>query len=98
MRPTGVSFRGRQSDSERHHEHRFRVEAGRCYRIYFAVDMGVRDAVTILRDSSGDRIAESPRVGLPSDGAVCFTEADEVTLLVAVGAGKGAYAAEVWSD
>jgi hypothetical protein len=29
---------------------------------------------------------------------MCFTTADEVTLLLGVGSGKGAYAAQVWSE
>jgi hypothetical protein len=98
MRPTGATFRGQQADRERHHEHRFRVEAGKCYRVYFATEPAVRDAVVVVRDSAGDLVTESPDAALPADGVMCFTAADEVTLLVAIGAGKGAYAAQVWSD
>jgi hypothetical protein len=98
MRPTGASFRGQQADRERHHEHRFRVEAGKCYRVYFATEQAVRDAVLVVRDSVGAIVAESPDAALPGDGAMCFTAADEVTLLVAIGGGKGTYVAEVWSD
>jgi hypothetical protein len=32
------------------------------------------------------------------DGAVCFTQADEASIVVSVGAGSGAYAVQVWSD
>ena len=35
---------------------------------------------------------------LPDDGAICFTASDDVSLLVGIGAGKGAYAAQVWSN
>jgi hypothetical protein len=64
----------------------------------FAADENVHDAVVVMRDSAGDMVAESAGAALPEDGAVCFTAADEVTLMVGIGAGKGAYAAQVWSD
>ena len=51
-----------------------------------------------MRDSAGDVVAESPGAALPEDGAECFTSADEITLMVGIGTGKGAYAMQVWSD
>jgi hypothetical protein len=98
MRPVGSVIRGAQADKDAHQEHKVRVEAGKCYRVYFAVDEGVRDAVVVARDSAGDLVAESPGAALPDDGAMCFTAGDELTLMVGVGAGKGGYAAQVWSD
>jgi hypothetical protein len=98
MHATGAPLRGQLSDRDPHQEHRFHAEAGHCYRVYFATDEGVRDAVLVLRDSAGDVVAESPAPALPDDGSACFTSADDVTLLVAVGSGKGGYAAQVWSD
>lgn len=75
-----------------------RVEANKCYRIVFATDENVHDAVVVMRDSAGDVVAESTGTALPEDGAVCFKASDEVTPLVGVGSGKGAYAAQVWSN
>jgi hypothetical protein len=98
MKPVGAMIRATQADRDAHHEHKVRVEANRCYRVVFAADESVHDAVVVMRDSAGDIVAESPGAALPEDGAMCFTAADEVTLLVAIGAGKGAYAAQVWSD
>ena len=98
MKPVGVMIRAMQADRDAHQEHKVRVEANKCYRVVFAADENVHDAVVVMRDSAGDIVAESPGAALPEDGAVCFTSADEVTLLVAIGAGKGAYAAQVWSD
>lgn len=98
MRPLGALIRGSQTDKDAHQEHRFKVEAGKCYRVYFAAEDAVKDAVVVLRDSAGDVVAESPGAALPEDGAACFTQGDEVTLLVGIGSGKGAYAAQVWSD
>ncbi|MBX3187576.1 MAG: hypothetical protein KF819_11200 [Labilithrix sp.] len=98
MKPLGAMIRAQQADKDAHQEHKLRVEPNKCYRVVFATDENVRDAVIVMRDSAGDVVAESPGVALPEDGVVCFTTADEVTLLVGIGAGKGAYAAQVWSD
>ncbi|HEY8078817.1 MAG TPA: hypothetical protein VIF62_32015 [Labilithrix sp.] len=98
MHPAGPPLRGQSSDRDPHQEHRFHADANKCYRVYFATDEAVRDAVVVMRDSSGDVVAESPGSALPEDGSVCFTTADDVSLLVAIGSGKGAYVAQVWSD
>lgn len=96
MKPLGAPIRGTQADRDAHQEHKVRVEANKCYRMYFATDEGVKDAVLVVRDSAGDIVAESPGAALPEDGALCFTAADEVTVMVAVGAGKGGYVVQVW--
>jgi hypothetical protein len=98
MKPAGAMFRGQQGDREAHQENRFRAEANHCYRLYFAGDEAVKDVVVVLRDSAGDIIAESPGPAVPEEGAVCFTAPDEVSVLVGVGSGRGAWAAQVWSD
>jgi hypothetical protein len=98
MKPVGAMIRATQADRDAHQEHKVRVEANKCYRVVFATDENVRDAVVVMRDSSGDIVAESPGAALPDDGAFCFTTADEITLMVGIGSGKGAYAAQVWSD
>lgn len=98
MHAVGAVLRGTETDKDAHQEHKIRVEANKCYRVYFATDEAVKDAVIVMRDSNGDLVGESPGAALPEDGAYCFTTADEVTLMIAVGSGKGAYAAQVWSD
>ncbi len=98
MKPVGAMIRAKQADRDAHQEHKVRVEANKCYRVVFAVDENVHDAVVVMRDSAGDMVAESAGAALPEDGALCFTTADEVTLMVAIGAGQGSYAAQVWSD
>lgn len=98
MKPLGAMIRGQQADRDAHQEYKLRVEANKCYRVVFAADENVHDAVIVMRDSAGDMVAESAGAALPEDGALCFTTADEVTLMVGVGAGKGSYAAQVWSD
>ena len=98
MKPVGAMIRAQQADRDAHQEHKLRVEANKCYRVVFATDENVHDAVVVMRDSAGDVVAESAGAALPEDGAICFTTADEITLLVGIGSGKGAYAAQVWSD
>lgn len=98
LKPVGALLRGQGTDAAPHAEHKVRVEAGKCYRMYFATDEGARDVVVVARDSAGDIVAESPGPALPSDGAMCFTSADEVTLLVAVGSGKASYVVQTWGD
>jgi len=98
MKPVGPMIRAQQADKDVHQEHKVRVEANKCYRVVFATDENVKDAVVVMRDSAGDIVGESSGAALPQDGALCFTTSDEVTLLVGIGAGKGAYAAQVWSD
>ncbi|MBX3208518.1 MAG: hypothetical protein KF764_26030 [Labilithrix sp.] len=98
MKPLGALLRGQQADKDAHQASTFRAEANRCYRVYFAGDEAVKDMVVVLRDSTGDIVAEAPAPAVPEEGAACFTVADEVSVLVAVGGGKGAWAAQVWSD
>ena len=98
MKPVGAMIRAQQADKDAHQEHKLRVEANKCYRVVFATDENVKDAVVVMRDSAGAIVAESPGAALPDDGAFCFTSADEITLLVGIGAGKGAYAFQVWSN
>jgi hypothetical protein len=98
MKPLGSPFRGQQGDRDAHQENKFHADANRCYRVYFAGDEAVRDIVIILRDSAGDIIAEGPGPAVPSEGAACFSSADDVTVLVGVGSGKGQWSAQVWGD
>lgn len=98
MKPLGPPLRGTQADKDAHQENKFHAEANHCYRVYFAADDGVKDLAVVLRDSNGDVIAESPGPAAPQDGAMCFSAADDVSVLVAIGNGKGAWVAQVWGD
>lgn len=98
MKPVGAAMRGTQADKDAHQENKFHAEANHCYRVYFAGDDGVKDLALVLRDSNGDVIAESPGPAAPQDGAMCFTAADDVTVSLAIGNGKGAWVAQVWGD
>jgi hypothetical protein len=98
MKPASAMLRGQQSDKDAHQENKFRAEANHCYRLYFAGDEATKDVVVVLRDSAGDIVAEAPGPAVPEEGAACFTTADEISVLVGVGSGKGTWAAQVWGD
>jgi hypothetical protein len=98
MKPVGSVLRGNQADKEPHQENKFRAEANHCYRLYFSGDENVKDVVIVLRDSSGDVVSEAPGPAVPESGSTCFTAPDEVSVLIAIGSGKGAWAAQVWGD
>lgn len=97
-KPASAVLKGQQRGEDAHQEQRFRAEANHCYRVYFASDDAAKDVVVSLRDSAGDVVAEAPAPAVPADGTFCFSTADEVTLLIGVGSGKGAWAAQVWGD
>jgi hypothetical protein len=98
MKPVTALLRGQQGDKDASQEQKFRVEANHCYRVYFASDDAAKDLVVVMRDSAGDIVAEAPGPAAPEDGLACFSSADEVSLVVGVGSGKGAWAAQVWGD
>lgn len=98
LKPVGAKMSGQQADGAPHAEQKLRVEAGKCYRVYFATDEGARDVVVVARDSAGDVVAESPGPALPAGGLMCFTTSDELTLLVAVGSGKAGWVAQAWGE
>ena len=98
MKPVGAAMRGSQGDKDAHQENKFHAEASHCYRVYVATDEAVKEAIVVMRDSAGDIVAESPAPAIPENGAACFTTADDVTLLVGVGSGKGSWSAQVWSN
>ena len=65
MKPVGPMIRAQQADRDAHQEHKLRVEANKCYRVVFATDENVHDAVVVMRDSAGDIVAESAGAALP---------------------------------
>ncbi len=98
MKPLGAPIRGQQGDKDPHQENKFRAEGNHCYRVYVATEESALDLVVVLRDSAGDIIAESKGPAIPEEGSVCFTTSDEVTMMIGVGSGKGAWVAQVYQD
>lgn len=75
----------------------FRAEAGRCYRVYTAHDAAVTALNVTVRDAAGKDALDDGGPALPRAGRLCFSAAGDATLLVAVGAGRGTVAVELWS-
>ena len=75
----------------------FRAEAGRCYRVYTTHDGAVTAMNVTVRDAAGKDAADDGGSALPRAGRLCFTATGEASLLVAVGAGRGVVAVELWS-
>jgi hypothetical protein len=98
MKPASAIVQGRQSDKDKPAEHRLRVDPNKCYRVLFVADESVTDAVVVMRDSALDIVGESATGSLPEDGTACFASADEISLMVGVGGGQGAYALQLWSE
>jgi hypothetical protein len=102
MKPMGDVLKGSQGETSPHQEFKLKAQAGKCYRVYAESDSGITDLDMLLKDSAGDIAAEdSTDDGSPvliEDGAVCFKENDDATIIVSVGQGKGNYALQIWSD
>lgn len=98
MKPVGSMLRGVQADREAHQNTKVRAEANHCYRLYVVSDEAARDVVAIVRDSAGDIVAEAPAPAVPAQGAMCFQTADDITISVSIGSGKGAWTAQLWGD
>jgi hypothetical protein len=98
----GKPFTGRQSDQDAPQSFPLKAEANHCYRVYAQAADGIKDLDLAVKDSAGaiagEDSTDDPSPVVLEDGAVCFTEADSATIVVAVGMGKGAYAVQVWSD
>jgi hypothetical protein len=62
----------------------------------------IQDLDVLIKDSTGapagEDTTDDPTPVVLEDGAVCFTQADEASVIVSVGAGSGGYAVQVWSD
>ena len=102
MKPILRPQNGTQADTNPPQEVKFEGKAGSCYRVYAMADAGIKDLDLLLKDSTGAIAAEDSTDDaspvLAEDGAFCFKEIDDVTLIVSVGAGKGSWALEIWSD
>jgi hypothetical protein len=96
--PIGVPLPVANSDSERASESSFRAESGKCYRVYSAHTSEVMETAIVLRDGAGNIIIDSPSDTIPQAGAFCFSAATQVTVTLAIGRGKGTFAAEVWGN
>ncbi len=102
MKALGAPTKATQADKNPPQQIKLKAQAGKCYRVYAIADTGITDLDLLLKDSAGEIGAEDstddPSPVLLEDGAFCFKDADNAVVVVSVGAGKGTYAVQVWSD
>lgn len=102
MKRVGSTIVGKRDAENQPQTIPFQTEARKCYRVYAAGNATVGDLDLVIKDSNGDVVGEDstddPTPVLAEDGALCFKVADAATLAVSIGAGKGSYALEIWSD
>ncbi len=102
MHAVGEVMKGTQKTSELPQSFKMRAEANHCYRVYAESTDGITDLDVIVKDSTGAIVGEDSTEDrdpvLMEDGAVCYSEADDSTIVMSVGGGEGSYALQVWSD
>jgi hypothetical protein len=102
MKPVGPPQKGKQDAKNVPQQVKLKGQAGKCYRVYAESEATIKDLDLLLKDSAGEVGAEDSTDDtnpvLVEDGAFCFKDADEATLVISVGEGKGAYAYQVYSD
>lgn len=102
MKLVGSTITGKQDAENQLQTLPLKADAGKCYRVYAHGGAGVADLDLAIEDSNGDIVAQDttddPSPVIVEDGAVCFKVADAAKLIVSMGAGKGSYALQVWSD
>jgi hypothetical protein len=102
MKLIGKTFTGKQSDQQPPQSFPLKAEAKHCYRVYAQAAETIKDLDLAIKDSAGaiagEDSTDDPSPVVLEDGAVCFTESDSATVVVAVGMGTGAYAVQVWGD
>ncbi len=102
MHTVGEIMKGTQKASDTPQSFKMHADANHCYRVYAESGTGITDLDLIVKDSTnaivGEDSTDDPDPVLLEDGAVCFSEADDATIVVSVGGGEGSYALQVWSD
>jgi hypothetical protein len=102
MKLHGKTISGKQDAEGQPDKFPLMAQAGKCYRAYAYADKGITDLDLVILDSVGDTAGEDstddPSPVVMEDGAVCFKVQDAATVVVSVGAGKGKYALQIWSD
>jgi hypothetical protein len=102
MHAVGDVMKGTQKSSDAAQSYKMHADANHCYRVYAESADGITDLDLIVKDSTGAIVGEDSTDDrdpvLLEDGAVCFSETDDATIVVSVGGGEGAYALQIWSD
>jgi hypothetical protein len=102
MRPIGQIVVGTQQAHAPAFEIPVHVEADHCYRAYgmgafSLLDLNLAFVDSLGRSAGGDD-SHGPIAVALEDGAVCFSQADDVKVNVSSGNGGGKFAVAIWSD
>jgi len=102
MHPVSEVWKGSQAATSPAQKFKLKVAGKHCYRVYGAGAATITDLDVLVKDSedavAGEDSTDDPTPVVLEDGAVCFKQDDEATVVVSVGAGEGAYAVQAWSD
>jgi hypothetical protein len=102
MKVVGKTLTGKQADQDPPQSFPLDAKANHCYRAYAQASDGIKDLDVVVKDSAqiavGQDSTDDPSPVVMEDGAVCFSKDDKASIVVSVGAGKGNYAVQVWSD
>lgn len=102
MKAVGEVMKGTQKSTDVPQTFKMHADANKCYRVYAESTEGITDLDIILKDSehqiAGEDSTEDSDPVLLEDGAICFSETDEATIVVSVGGGEGSYALQIWSN
>ncbi|MEO8878385.1 MAG: hypothetical protein ABI461_22535, partial [Polyangiaceae bacterium] len=102
LHPLGNVLSGTQKADALAQRFPLTAQAGHCYRVYGSAASTITDFSVFILDSAGATAArghaDTTRAAAPPDGMVCFKEADSAVVVVTIGGGEGAFAAQVWSD
>lgn len=90
----------RETASSEPREHRFKVEAGDCYRIFAVAEPSVEDLDVEVFGPTGGRVAfdtsDDRWPVVAPDGPFCAFEPGELRAVVRAQRGQGRYAIEIW--
>jgi hypothetical protein len=102
MKAVGPPQKGKQDAKNVPQQVKLKAQAGKCYRVYAESEPTIKDLDLVVKDSAGDVGAEDSTDDtnpvLVEDGAFCFKDADDATIVISVGDGKGSYAFQIYSD
>jgi hypothetical protein len=102
MKPVGKTITGKQGDAQTPQAFPLQAKANHCYRVYAQAADSIKDLDVAIKDSTGTIAGQDSSAGPTAvaldDGAVCFKENDDASVVVSVGSGSGAYALQIWGD
>jgi hypothetical protein len=102
MKQIGDTVQGSRQNMDPPQAIPLHAEANHCYRVYGLSEDALQDLDIAMIDSAnkacGEDGSDSPDAVVLENGAICFTQTDDVKVNVAAGAGAGKFAVQIWGD